>query len=81
MSSHTLRKNFSMPEYVAQKLEFLAQTMGKKQSAIISFLIEQEAKKYEKEKKLDALDKLSGIFNGMIGENVSIQSTKADSEN
>ena len=81
MSSHTLRKNFTMPEYIAKKLEFLAHTMGKKQSAIVSFLIEQEAKKYEKEKKLDALDKLSGIFNGMVKDNLSIQSIKADSEN
>ena len=81
MPSHILRKNFTMPDYVAQKLEFLAQTMGKKQSAIVSYLIEKEAKSYEKERKLNALDELSGIFNGMIDESVSIQSIKASSEN
>ena len=80
MSSVTLRKNFTMPDYVAKKLEFLAQTMGKKQSAIVALLIEKEAKKYEKERKLHLAKKMAGMFSSEIPQELSIQSIKARSE-
>ena len=76
-----VRKNFTMSEYVVQNLKFLADTMHKKQSQVIQDLITDKMKEYEKESKLQTLQKMSGMFTGQIGEDVSIQSIKADSEN
>jgi len=75
----TVRKNFTMPDKVAEDLEYLAEKMGKKQSQVIQDLIEEKAAEYEIEKKLTAARKLSGIFTGKIPEHVNIQWIKANS--
>ena len=80
MSTLTMRKNFTMSEAIAEKLEFIATKMHKKQSQVIQELINEKMKEYEKEKKLDMLEKMSGMFTGEISDDVSIQSIKAKSE-
>ncbi|HHH37766.1 MAG TPA: hypothetical protein ENK77_04025 [Epsilonproteobacteria bacterium] len=77
----TVRKNFTMPDKVAEDLEYLAEKMGKKQSQVVQDLIEEKAAEYEIEKKLAAAEKLSGIFTGMIPEHVGIQWIKTNSDN
>ena len=77
----TLRKNFTMSEVIVKKLEFLANKMHKKQSQVIQELITEKMKEYEKEKKLHALEQISGLFTGKISENISVQSIKTNSEN
>ncbi len=77
----TVRKNFTMPEDIVENLEFLANYMHKKQSQVIQDLIQEKMKMFEKEKKIQAVEKMSGMFSGKIPQNISIQSTKADSEN
>lgn len=76
----TVRKNFTMSEYIVENLEFLAKTMQKKQSQVIQDLIQDKMKEFEKEKKIQALEKMSGIFTGEIPEEISIQKIKGDSE-
>ena len=77
----SVRKNFTMPEKVAEDLEYLAKKMDKKQSQVIQELIEEKAAEYEIEKKLAALDQISGMFTGMFPEHVNIQWIKANSDN
>jgi predicted DNA-binding protein len=76
----TVRKNFTMPDKVAEDLEYLSEKLGKKQSQVVQDLIEEKMAEYETEKKLAAAEKLSGIFTGMIPEHVTIQWIKANSE-
>ena len=75
----TIRKNFTMSEYVVENLEFLAKTMHKKQSQAIQELIQDKMRAFEKEKKIQALEKISGIFTGELSDEISIQKIKADS--
>ena len=77
----SVRKNFTMPEHIAKDLEYLAKKLNKKQSQIIQDLIEEKIAGYELEKKLDAAEKISGMFTGMFPEHVDIQWIKANSEN
>jgi len=70
-----------MSEYIVENLEFLAKTMHKKQSQVIQELIQDKMKEFEKERKLKAVEKMSGMFTGEIPENISIQSIKASSDN
>ena len=77
----SVRKNFSMPDKVAEDLEYLSKKLDKKQSQIVQELIEEKMAEYEKEKKLEALENISGIFTGMFPEHVNIQWIKANSDN
>ncbi len=77
----TVRKNFTMPDRVAEDLEYLSKKLGKKQSQVVQDLIEEKMAEHETEKKLAELEKISGIFTGMIPEQVSIQWIKANSDN
>jgi len=43
----SVRKNFTMPEHVAQDLEYLAKKLDKKQSQVIQDLIEEKVADYE----------------------------------
>lgn len=70
-----------MSDSVVMDLEYLAKKLHKKQSQVIQELIVHKMKEFEKEKKLDMLEKISGIFTGKIPEDISIQSIKSDSEN
>jgi predicted DNA-binding protein YlxM (UPF0122 family) len=76
MASQTIRKNFTMLEEIANKLEFLSEVMHKKQSQVIQDLILQESKKYENSKKLERLEKMHGKFDGLLSD-VSVQKIKS----
>ena len=75
------RKNFTMPEKIAKDLEYLAKKLNKKQSQVIQDLIEDKISEYTKAQKLEALEKISGMFTGMFPEHVNIQWIKANSDN
>jgi len=77
----SVRKNFSMPDRVAENLEYLSKKLDKKQSKIVQELIEERMADYEKAKKLEALEEISGMFTGMFPEHVNIQWIKANSDN
>ena len=70
-----------MPDKVAEDLEYLSKKLDKNQSQIVQELIEEKMAEYEKEKKLEALEKISGMFTGMFPEHVNIQWIKANSDN
>lgn len=76
MASQTIRKNFTMLEDIANKLEFLSEVMHKKQSQVIQELILQESKKYENSKKLQRLEKMYGKLDGLLSD-VSVQKIKS----
>ena len=76
MASQTIRKNFTMLEEIANKLEFLSEVMQKKQSQVIQELIVQESKKYENSKKLERLEKMHGKLDGLLSD-VSVQKIKS----
>ena len=67
-----------MPEHVAEDLEYLAKRLNKKQSKIIQELIEEKMAEYESKKKLEAAEKLTGMFTGIFPEDVDIQWIKAN---
>ncbi len=77
----SIRKNFTMPEKIAKDLEYLAKKLNKKQSQVIQDLIEDKISEYTKVQKLEALEKISGMFTGMFPEHVNIQWIKANSDN
>ena len=77
----SVRKNFSMPKHIAADLEYLAKKIGKKQSQVIQDLIEEKVSEYSIEEKLEAAEKISGMFTGMFPEHVNIQWIKANSDN
>ena len=81
MSTLAVRKNFTIPKTIVEKLEFLAQKMQKKQSQVIQELINEKMKEYEQKRKLQILEDMSGMFTGKIDEDVSVQSIKANSAN
>jgi predicted HAD superfamily hydrolase len=76
MATHTIRKNFTMLEEIAKKLELLSEMMNKKQSQVIQELILQESRKYENSKKLERLEKMRGKLDGLL-EDVSVQKIKS----
>jgi len=76
MASQIIRKNFTMLEEIANKLEFLSEVMHKKQSQVIQDLILQESKKYENSKKLERLEKMHGKLDGLLSD-VSVQKIKS----
>ena len=73
----TVRKNFTMPESSVYDLEEISRLLNKKQSQVIQELIEERMKKVEKQKKLDSLAKMSGMFSGLIPEHVDMQWIKS----
>ena len=76
----TVRKNFTMPEKIADDLDYLAKKLDKKQSQVIQALIEEKIADYALEKKLESLENISGKFTGMFPEYVDIQWIKANNE-
>lgn len=77
MTSQIVRKNFTMLEEIAKKLEFLAEITDKKQSQVIQDLILQESQKHENRQKLELLEKMHGKFDGLLGE-LSLQKIKSE---
>jgi len=74
----TIRKNFLLDEEVAKHLEELAKKENTTQTNIIKNMIEEKYEEYSVEEKLEALARITGCMNGMIGDDVSIQSIKAE---
>lgn len=70
-----------MPESIVYDLEELSRILNKKQSQVIQELIEERMKKVLKQKRLDALEKMSGMFSGLIPEHVDIQWIKSQDAN
>ena len=77
----TIRKNFTMPEYIVESLEYIAEKTHKKQSQVIQDLISDRMEEYEKAKKIEALNNLVGIADGKLPEHITIQYIKAHSDN
>ncbi len=76
----SVRKNFTMPESIVSDLEELAKIMNKKQSQVIQELIEEKMHEYTRQKRLASLEKMSGMFSGMIPEYVDMQWIKSRDE-
>jgi len=74
----TIRKNFLLNDDIAEHLETIAQRENTTQTNVIKNMIEERYEKYSAEEKLEALDKITGCMNGLIGDNVSIQSIKME---
>ena len=64
----TIRKNFLFDDEVARHLEEIAKAEGKTQTQIVQEAIEERYKKISIEKKLEALDRITGSFSGLIGD-------------
>jgi hypothetical protein len=77
----SVRKNFTMSEKIADDLLYLAKKLDMKQSQVIQELIEEKISSYETQRKLEAGQKLVGIFTGMSPEHVNIQWIKENSAN
>jgi len=69
-----------MPESILHDLEELSRLLKKKQSQVIQELIEERMKEVKKQKKLEALEKMSGMFSGLIPEHVDMQWIKSQDE-
>lgn len=74
----TVRKNFLFEEDVAQHLKDIAQKANVTQTQVVKELIEEKYERYSVEEKLEALDRITGCMNGLIGDDVSIQSIKME---
>ncbi len=73
----SIRKNFTMSEEIVHNLEELARIMNKKQSQVIQELIVERMKQVIKEKKLQSLEKMSGMFSGLLPEHINMQWIKS----
>ncbi|MEA1953342.1 MAG: hypothetical protein U9O24_03020 [Campylobacterota bacterium] len=76
----SVRKNFTMNENIVHDLEELARLMNKKQSQVIQELITERMAQVLKEKKLKSLEKMSGMFSGLIPEYIDMQWIKSQNE-
>ena len=74
----TVRKNFLLDEEIAKHLEEIAKRENTTQTDVIKNMIEEKYEEYSVQEKLEALDRIVGCMNGMIGDGVSIQSIKAE---
>ncbi len=73
----SVRKNFTMSEDIVHDLEELARLMNKKQSQVIQELITERMSQVLKEQKLKSLEKMSGMFSGLIPEHLDMQWIKS----
>ena len=64
----TVRKNFLFRDEVARHLEEIARREGKTQTQVVQEAIETTYGKSEKERKLEALEALTGSLTGKIGD-------------
>lgn len=73
----TIRKNFLLDDVVAKHLEDIAKRENTTQTKVIKNMIEEKYEQYSVEEKLEALERISGSYNGMfVGK--SIQSIKRE---
>ena len=76
----SVRKNFTMSEDIVHDLEELARLMNKKQSQVIQELITERMSQVLKERKLKSLEKMSGMFSGLIPEHLDMQWIKSQND-
>jgi len=74
----TVRKNFLFDEDVAQHLKEIAKKANITQTQVVKNLIEAEYEEVSVEEKLEAIERLAGCMNGLIGDDISIQSIKME---
>lgn len=74
----TIRKNFLLDEEIARHLEEIAQKENTTQTNVIKNMIEEKYEKYSVEEKLEAFYSFVGSMNGLIDDDVSIQSIKME---
>ena len=74
----TIRKNFLLDDEIAKHLEEIAKKENRTQTDVIKSMIEEKYEKYSMQEKLEAFHSFVGSMNGLIGDDVSIQSTKLE---
>ena len=74
----TVRKNFLLDDEIAKHLEEIAKKENKTQTDVIKNMIEERYQEYSIQEKLEAFHSLVGSMNGLIADDVSIQSIKAE---
>ena len=74
----TVRKNFLLDDEIAKHLEEIAKKENKTQTDVIKSMIEEKYQEYSVQEKLEAFHSLVGSMNGLIPDDVSIQSIKAE---
>jgi len=74
----TIRKNFLFDDEIVRHLEELAKIENTTQTNIIKNMIEEKYEEYSIAEKLEALHSFAGTMNGLIGDNISIQSIKME---
>ena len=73
-----VRKNFLFDEETAEHLAQLANNANVTQTKLVKKLIEDEYSKISIEEKLEAFNSIVGCMNGLVGDDVSIQSIKTE---
>lgn len=74
----TIRKNFLLDDEIAKHLEEIAKKENITQTKVIRNMIEDKYQEISVQEKLEALDIITGCMNGLIGDDVSIQSIKME---
>jgi len=74
----TIRKNFLLDAKIAEHLEKIAKIESTTQTNVIRNMIEEKYEEISIQEKLVIIDKLAGSMNGLIGDDVSIQSIKME---
>ena len=74
----TVRKNFLLDDEIAKHLEEIAKKENTTQTQVVKNMIEEKYEKYSVEEKLEAFHRFAGSMNGLIGDDVSIQSIKME---
>jgi len=72
----SIRKDFLLDERVVGYIEKIAKIENKSQNDVIEEMITKKYEEYLIKEKLEAIDKIAGSMNGLIGDNMSIQSIK-----
>ena len=72
----TIRKNFLLDEDIAQHLEQIAQKENATQTQVIKNMIEEKYQEISLQEKLAAFNSVVGCMDGMIEDDVTIQSIK-----
>ena len=74
----TIRKNFLLDEDIASHLEEIAKRENTTQTNVVKNLIEEKYQEYDVQEKLEAFYSFAESMNDLIGDDVSIQSIKAE---
>lgn len=74
----TIRKNFLLDDEIAKHLEEIAKKENRSQTDVIKSMIEEKYEKYSIQEKLEAFYSFVGSMNGLMGDDVSIQSIKTE---